>query len=66
MQELYTGLDNLNNIVQSNSLQNVLIVSGERVVKTQFVADALKNLKANYGVFRISRQILNLTKQSRV
>ena len=51
MQKLYTGLDNLNNIVQSNSLQNVLIVSGERVVKTQFVSDALKNLKANYGVF---------------
>ena len=51
MQKLYNGLDNLNNIIESNGLKNILLVCGQRVLKTQFVVDALKNLKAKYNVF---------------
>ncbi|MBQ4049334.1 MAG: phosphonoacetaldehyde reductase [Clostridia bacterium] len=51
MQQLYNGLDNLNNIIESNGLKSILLVCGQRVLETRFVADALKSLKAKYKAF---------------
>ncbi len=51
MQKLYNGLDNLNGIIESGRLKNVFIVSGRNILKTQFVADALKGIKAGYNAF---------------
>lgn len=51
MQKFYNGLFCLNNIIKSNNLHNILIVSTERTLKTDFVLDVVKKLNVNYKTF---------------